>query len=103
MMVISQRVFRISGAGIFMTSFERINGVDLDLDAFAQRFFENRLQLRLFLGEITGSLRHVRVRLEQRGAAGAVENDFDGSLGEMAIKLIQRRTIVQQGGASRAG
>src|SRR5439155_14526345 len=52
-----------------------------------------------FFSEITGSVRCVTVRLEQRRAARAeraVENHFDGALGKMVIERVDRRVFFQE-------
>src|SRR6266542_418591 len=73
--------------------------VRFDLDTAAQRFFEQRTQLLGFLGEKTGRVRRVVVRLQQGSATRterAVEDDFDRALREMVMKLVNCRPSSQE-------
>src|SRR4030095_11111342 len=70
-----------------------------DLDAAAQRFFEQRTQLLGLLGEKTRRVRRIVIRLQQCSAARAeraVENDVDRALREMVIERVDCRPSSQE-------
>src|SRR5205807_4673329 len=73
--------------------------VRLDLKSASQRFFKHRSQLFGLLGEVTGSVRRVVVRFQQRCAARterAVEDHFDRTLREMMIEGVEGDAFLQE-------